>query len=92
MQSGAGTQSNYSDTEYEKAGATIVPDADTGYAQADIVARVSKPSPEDLDQIKPGTLHISFLDPSNEKELIDELARSYPSAISTETIPRHTLH
>ena len=44
IQAGAGTQSDYSDAEYEKAGATIVPDADTGYAQADIVARVSKPS------------------------------------------------
>ncbi|MFT5622465.1 MAG: NAD(P) transhydrogenase subunit alpha, partial [Bacteroidia bacterium] len=91
IQSGAGTQSNYSDTEYEKAGATIVPDADTGYAQADIVARVSKPSPEDLDKIKPGTLHISFLDPFNEKELIDDLARRDISAISMEMIPRSTL-
>jgi NAD(P) transhydrogenase subunit alpha len=91
IQAGAGTQSDYSDAEYEKAGATIVPDADTGYAQADIVARVSKPSPEDLDKIKPGTIHISFLDPFNEKELIDELAKRDISAISMEMIPRSTL-
>ena len=68
-----------------------MPDADTGYAQADIVARVSKPSPEDLDKIKPGTIHISFLDPFNEKELIDELAKRDISAISMEMIPRSTL-
>jgi len=67
IQSGAGTQSDYSDADYENAGAKIVANADTGYAQADIVARVSKPSAEDLDKIKPGTLHISFLDPFNEK-------------------------
>jgi len=91
IQAGAGTQSDYSDAEYEKAGATIVPDADTGYAQADIVARVSKPSLEDLDKIKPGTLHISFLDPFNEKELIDDLAKRDISAISMEMIPRSTL-
>ena len=91
IQAGAGTQSDYSDAEYEKAGATIVPDADTGYAQADIVARVSKPFLEDLDKIKPGTLHISFLDPFNEKELIDDLAKRDISAISMEMIPRSTL-
>ncbi len=91
IQAGAGTQSDYSDAEYEKAGATIVPDADTGYAQADIVARVSKPSSEDLNKIKPGTLHISFLDPFNETALIDDLAKRDISAISMEMIPRSTL-
>jgi NAD(P) transhydrogenase subunit alpha len=91
IQSGAGTKSDYSDAEYEKAGAKIVPDAATGYAQADIVARVNKPTKEDLDQIQPGTLHISFLDPFNEKELIDDLAKRDISAISLEMIPRSTL-
>ncbi len=91
IQAGAGVKSDYSDAEYEKAGATIVPDADTGYAQADIVARVSKPSAEDLDKIKPGTLHISFLDPFNERALIEDLAKRDISAISMEMIPRTTL-
>ncbi len=91
IQAGAGLKSDYSDAEYEKAGATIVPDADTGYAQADIVARVSKPSAEDLDKIKPGTLHISFLDPFNERALIEDLAKRDISAISMEMIPRTTL-
>lgn len=91
IQAGAGVKSDYSDAEYEKAGATIVPDAHTGYAQADIVARVSKPSAEDLDKIKPGTLHISFLDPFNERALIEDLAKRDISAISMEMIPRTTL-
>ena len=46
---------------------------------------------EDLDKIKPGTLHISFLDPFNEKALIDDLAKRDISAISMEMIPRSTL-
>ncbi len=91
IQSGAGIQSDYTDAEYEKAGAKIVSDAKTGYEQADIVTRVSKPSSEDLDQIKPGTLHISFLDPFNEKDLIQDLAKREISAISMEMIPRSTL-
>jgi len=91
VQSGAGLKSDYTDAEYEKAGAKIVPDAQTGYDQADIVARVRKPEAADLEMLKPGTLHISFLDPFNEKELIADLAKRDISAISLEMIPRSTL-
>ncbi len=91
VQSGAGLKSDYTDAEYEKAGAKIVPDAKTGYDQADIVARVRKPETADLEMLKPGTLHISFLDPFNEKELIADLAKRDISAISLEMIPRSTL-
>lgn len=91
VQSGAGIKSDYSDAEYENAGAQIVADAASGYAQADIVARVNKPSLQDLAQLKPGTLHISFLDPFNEKDLIAALAKCGIAAISLEMIPRSTL-
>jgi NAD(P) transhydrogenase subunit alpha len=91
IQSGAGIKSDYSDAEFEKAGAIIVPDAQSGYAQANIIARVSKPSAEDLAMIQPGTVHISFLDPFNEKDLINDLAKRDISAISLEMIPRSTL-
>ena len=37
-----------------------------------------------------GTIHISFLDPFNEPELIDALARQGVSAISVELVPRST--
>ncbi len=91
IQSGAGIQSDYSDADYASAGAQIVADAASGYTQADIVARVRKPSPQELTQLKPGTLHISFLDPFNEKDLIDDLAKREIAAISLEMIPRSTL-
>lgn len=91
VQSGAGLKSDYSDTEYEQAGAKIVADAQTGYNQADIVARVRKPEAADLEMVKPGTLHLSFLDPFNEKSLIDDLAKRQINAISLEMVPRSTL-
>lgn len=91
VQSGAGAKSDYQDADFEAAGATIVADAKTGYDQADIVARVRKPEAEELDLVKPGTLHISFLDPFNEKELINDLAKRKVDAISLEMIPRSTL-
>ncbi|CAA6694943.1 MULTISPECIES: NAD(P) transhydrogenase subunit alpha [unclassified Lentimonas] len=91
VEKGIGLKSDYSDKEYEIAGAKIVADMSTGYAEADIIARVRKPEPSEMEGIKPGTLHISFLDPFNETALIGDLAKRNISAISMEMIPRSTL-
>jgi NAD(P) transhydrogenase subunit alpha len=91
VEAGAGLKSDFSDADYEAAGATIVPDAATGYEQADIVARVRKPELSEIEKMRPGTLHLSFLDPFNEKTLIDALAARKIDAISLEMIPRSTL-
>lgn len=91
VQSGAGLKSDFSDADYEAAGATIVPSVEAGYEQADIVARVRKPELSEIEKMRPGTLHLSFLDPFNEKQLIDALAAHKIDAISLEMIPRSTL-
>ncbi|MFP4069086.1 MAG: NAD(P) transhydrogenase subunit alpha [Opitutales bacterium] len=91
VQAGAGERSDYRDVDYEEAGARIVPDAAAGYAEADIVTRVRKPSANDLESLRPGTLQIGFLDPFNETELIADLAKRGIAAISLEMIPRSTL-
>lgn len=91
VEAGVGLKSDYPDAAYKEAGAEIVANAAAGYAQADIVARVNKPTPKELEQLKPDTLHISFLDPFNEQELIGDLAKRTISAISMEMIPRSTL-
>ncbi len=91
VEAGVGLKSDYPDAAYKAAGAEIVANAAAGYSQADIVARVNKPTPKELKLLKPGTLHISFLDPFNEKQLIDDLAKRNISAISMEMIPRSTL-
>jgi NAD(P) transhydrogenase subunit alpha len=91
VEAGVGLKSDYPDAAYKAAGAEIVANAAAGYSQADIVARVNKPTPKELKLLKPDTLHISFLDPFNEKQLIDDLAKRNISAISMEMIPRSTL-
>lgn len=91
VQAGAGVRSDFSDAEYQDAGASIVADAVTGYQQADIVTRVRKPTTAELEAVKAGAIHVSFLDPFNEKNLIEDLAQRQISAISLEMIPRSTL-
>lgn len=86
--SGAGVKSGFTDAAYEKAGAKLVQNEADGY-DAEIVLRILKP--ESAAGLKPGTLHLSYLDPFNEKELLREFAKNEIQAISLEMIPRTTL-
>jgi len=91
IEKGAGTNSYFLDTDYEKAGAEIVSDRRSELGKADLVARVRKPPLEEIPLLKSGALHISFLDPFNESELIGAFAAAGTTAVSMEMIPRTTL-
>lgn len=91
VENDAGVMADYPNAEYEQAGATIVADAASGLAEADMVIRVRKPTADVVATTRKGTLHLSFLDPFNEKELLDKLAQAGVSAVSVEMIPRSTL-
>lgn len=90
-QPGLGAASRYSDDEYKEAGVELVSDPAAALTAADLVLRVRKPSDEDVAALKPGALHLSFLDPFNEKELLEKFAAAKVSAVSLEMIPRTTL-
>ena len=86
--SGAGLKSGFSDEEYQKAGAVIIREEKDGY-DSEIVLRILKP--DSIDGLKPDTLHLSYLDPFNEKKLLHEFAVRKIQAVSLEMIPRTTL-
>lgn len=86
--SGAGVKSGFSDAAYEKAGAVIVKEEKDGY-DSEIVLRIMKP--ENANGLKKDTLHLSYLDPFNEKALLKEFANKGIQAVSLEMIPRTTL-
>ena len=86
--SGAGLKSGFSDEEYQKAGALIIREEKDGY-DAEIVLRILKP--DSADGLKSDTLHLSYLDPFNEKNLLHEFAVKRIQAVSLEMIPRTTL-
>ncbi|MFP4283617.1 MAG: Re/Si-specific NAD(P)(+) transhydrogenase subunit alpha [Opitutales bacterium] len=87
----AGAPAQHPDEQYREVGATIVEDRAAALARADIVLRVRKPSLDEVPALKQGTLHVSFLDPFNEKPLVDALAARGVSAVSMEMMPRTTL-
>ena len=91
VERGAGENSYFLDTDYEEAGASIASDRSAAMSEADLVARVRKPAHEDIAVLKSGAMHISFLDPFNEKGLIDAFAHANVTSVSMEMIPRTTL-
>lgn len=90
VESGLGSQSGYSDADYEEAGAIVSGDRAALLGSGDIVLRVRKPSLDEVGQLKQGAIQVSYLDPYNEHELVDALAAQGVSAISMEMIPRTT--
>ncbi len=91
VESGSGSKADLPDELYREAGAEIITDRESALAGADIVMRVRKPDAAELPRLKPGSLHLSFLDPFNEKDLLGKLAAAKVNAVSLEMIPRTTL-
>ena len=91
VETALGQGSGFADGEYADAGATVGSDRDDILAQSDIILRIRKPESGEVGRIKQGCIHISYLDPFNEGELVDALAQQGISAISMEMIPRTTL-
>ena len=90
IESGMGEPSGYANSAYEEAGAKVSADRDATLGAADMVLRLRKPPLDEIAKLKRGCIHVSFLDPFNERELIDALVNAGISAISMEMIPRTT--
>jgi H+-translocating NAD(P) transhydrogenase subunit alpha len=90
VQAGAGEASSISDQQFAEAGATVVPDAAALYGQADAVLRVGRPTAEELDMLKPGTVLIGTLGTLADPQYAQALAESGVTAISMDAIPRIT--
>lgn len=90
VQSGVGDASGYSDADYVNAGASVIKDRSALLAGADIVMAVRKPDAQDVSLLKQGALYISFLDPFNEKPLVESIAAQGATAVSMEMVPRST--
>ena len=90
VQDGCGNESGYSNEDYTAAGATVSSDREAMLRSSDIILRVRKPDASEVNLLKSGAVHISYLDPYNEPELVDSMAQQGVSAISMEMIPRTT--
>jgi NAD(P) transhydrogenase subunit alpha len=91
IESGLGQSCRFEDADYQKAGAAVGASRRELLQSADMVLRLRKPPAEEIELMKKGCVHVSYLDPFNEAELVELLRRAGISAVSLEMIPRTTL-
>jgi NAD(P) transhydrogenase subunit alpha len=94
VEAGAGEASSFADAAYIEAGARIV-DAAGVYAEADIVLKVRQPiarpgGAHEADQLKAGTILISFIWPAQNRPLVDRLAARKVTVFAMDAVPRIT--
>jgi NAD(P) transhydrogenase len=84
----AGAAAQFLDTDYTKAGATLVSKEEL-YKEADIMLKVRPPTQdEEVKNLKNGSTIISFLYPAQNKSLVEKLASRKVNAFAMDMIPR----
>ncbi len=89
VERGAGAAAGFSDEDYRAAGASP-PGAGGLYEGADGVVRVSRPAPDEVSAMAPGTVLIGFLAPLTDAEGIERLRNRGIVAFAMESVPRIT--
>jgi NAD(P) transhydrogenase subunit alpha len=89
MESGA--SDHWSDAEYIDAGASIEKDRKALFGKADVILRINPTDEKEIGSARKGALHVSLLDPYNNRKLVEAYAAAGVDAISLEMIPRTTL-
>ncbi|HHB76294.1 MAG TPA: NAD(P) transhydrogenase subunit alpha, partial [Desulfobulbus sp.] len=91
IEAGLGLSCRYQDSAYTEVGAKVGSSREDMLKNADIVLRLRKPPMEEIELMRRGCIHVSYLDPFNEVELVDKMTDSGISTISLEMIPRTTV-
>jgi NAD(P) transhydrogenase subunit alpha len=87
VERGAGDGAFFADAAYEQAGARVV-DAGTLYAEADVVLKVQKPTLEEVERLREGTVLIALLQALTSPHLVQRLAARRITAFGMEGVPR----
>lgn len=91
VESGAGENSHFSNDEYNNAGADIVSDRSSLFAQANLIVKVAPAELDEIDMMKDGTTYVSFFQTTIQTEHVKKLVEKNISAFSMHLIPRTTL-
>lgn len=88
IQKNAGAGSFISDEEFVKAGARMVADAQSLYAEADVVFKVQPPSADEVKLMKDGAIYMGYLAPLVNHDTLNAMNEKKVTSFATEFIPR----
>lgn len=86
VQSGAGAAIGLSDEHFRAAGATIAPDANMVFAQADLIIKVKEPQPRECAMLRAGQILYTYLHLAPDPQQTTALIQSGAICIAYETI------
>ena len=90
VESRAGLSAARTDDDYREAGAEISPDRDALLSDADLLATVNRPQPNDFARLKKGAIVIGFLRPLDEPAALIPAVDRGITTFAVELIPRIT--
>ena len=90
VEAALGVAAGHADPDYRAAGAHVVTDIASAIAASEVILRVRKPPLEEVRLLGEDALHVSFLDPFNDRPLLDALAAQGAIAVCMEMVPRST--
>lgn len=88
VQHTAGENSGFSDEEYEKVGAEILPDIKDVYALAEMIVKVKEPIEPEYGLIKKGQLVFTYFHFACDKPLTDAMIKSGGVCLAYETVQK----
>ncbi|OFV85293.1 MAG: alanine dehydrogenase [Acidobacteria bacterium RBG_16_64_8] len=86
VQQGAGEGSLFTDDSYRAAGARIVPDATTLFAEAELIVKVKEPLPGEYVLLEPRHILFTFLHLAPDRHLTRGLIQSGATCLAYETV------
>ncbi len=94
VESGAGSEAKFTDAAYEAAGVTIVTDVKKLYSDSDIILKVRAPEKKtrsrrnEIKLLNADQTLISFIQPGQNTELMQELSAQKVTVLAMDSIPR----
>ncbi|HEY6214506.1 MAG TPA: Re/Si-specific NAD(P)(+) transhydrogenase subunit alpha [Vicinamibacterales bacterium] len=90
VESSAGDAAGFPDALYQEAGATLGSDRRAIVASADLLLKVTAPSPDEIAALRPGAIYLGSLMPLRNLDAARGLAERKVTAFATDAIPRTT--
>ena len=90
VETGAGEDAGFTDTEFTAAGAQIVGTAKELYGSADIVLKVQPPTAAESKLMREGTVVIALMNASRNLDLVATMRDRNLTAFALELVPRIT--
>jgi len=90
IERGAGLRAARTDADYQESGAEVSPDREALLADADVLAVVNRPPPEDFARLKRSAVVIGFLRPLDEPAALLPAIDRGVTTFAVELIPRIT--